>query len=253
MPSLIKTLRDKSRLIASTYYLLKHRDIDLRHDAIRGFCRDPLNSPLLNCDDSAPLNRQVKRRECVEKLLAEFLPQTIVETGTFLGTSTLFLAANAPDGCPVHTVELDDLYYRFSAKRFQRQGVDIQIHHMSSEALLGETRFDVERLFVYLDAHWYDYLPIREEILALKDYSQIIIGIDDFEVPGEPAWGFDNYRRRGVLTWSYIQNEAKDFAVFYPAYTPEEDNGAKRGFCILAKGDKAIGSCEKSGLLKRAL
>ena len=124
---------------------------------------------------------------------------------------------------------------------------------MSSEAFLNETRFDIERLYCYLDAHWYNYLPIREEIAALADYSQVIAGIDDFEVPGQPAWGFDNYRRRGVLTWRYIADAARDFAVFYPAYSPEEDNGAKRGFCVLAKGDKAIGSCENSGLLNRAV
>lgn len=252
MPSLIKRLRDKSRLIASTYHLLKHPEIDLRHDAIRGFCIDPLNSPLLNCDDSQPLNGQVKRRDFVEELLADFAPQAVIETGTFLGTSTLFFAANAPAGCPVHTVELDDLYYGFAKKRFERMGVNINIHRMSSEAFLSKFRFEVERLFCYLDAHWYGYLPIREEIVALAGYPQVVVGIDDFEVPGEPSWGFDNYRRRGVLTWSYIEDAAQDFTVFYPAYSPEEDNGSRRGFCVLAKGSEAIRSCKSNSLLGEA-
>lgn len=252
MPSLIKHLRNKSRFIGSAYYLLKHPEIDLRHGAIRGFCRDPINSPLLNCEDYAPLNSQAKRRECLEKLLAYFAPQAIVETGTYLGTSTLFFAANAPSSCPVHTVELDDFYYRFAKKRFERKGVDINIHKMSSEAFLEGTRFDVERLFCYLDAHWYKYLPIREEIRALSDYPQVVIGIDDFEVPGEPSWGFDDYRRNGVLTWRYIADAARDFTVFYPAYSPEEDNGARRGFCVLAKGAEATSACNKTGLLEPA-
>lgn len=39
----------------------------------------------------------------------------------------------------------------------------------------------------FLDAHWEDYLPLPDEIRAIRPGTGIIV-IHDFTVPGHPEW-----------------------------------------------------------------
>ena len=46
--------------------------------------------------------------------------------------------------------------------------------------------------FFYLDAHWQHYWPLRTELKHISDAGvRCAIVIDDFEVPGQPQFGFD--------------------------------------------------------------
>ncbi len=48
----------------------------------------------------------------------------------------------------------------------------------------------------YLDAHWYNYWPLLNEINAISEHfkDNCIIIIDDFLVPGRPELTFDTYK-----------------------------------------------------------
>jgi hypothetical protein len=44
----------------------------------------------------------------------------------------------------------------------------------------------------YLDAHWYDYWPLQDEVKTISKLSQFVILADDFKVPGKPQFENDN-------------------------------------------------------------
>src|SRR5262249_46175014 len=65
-----------------------------------------------------PFNGQHSRQELFHSLVEEFTPAAIVETGTYLGTTTELLAAT---GLPIFSVESDPRRYGFAKARFWRR------------------------------------------------------------------------------------------------------------------------------------
>ncbi len=64
----------------------------------------------------------------------------------------------------------------------------------------------------YLDAHRQEQLPLREESeLALAHFPKAVLMIDDFEVPDDPGYGFDDYGPGKRLCLAYLQ-QAKSAA-----------------------------------------
>ena len=94
-----------------------------------------------------------------------------------------------------------------------------------------------QRAFVYLDAHWYKELPLDEELRILEKYREVVIVIDDFQVPENSLWKFDNYDK----TQLDIQNVSipDGFKLYFPNYDPIDDGGFMTGCLVLAKGTKS--------------
>ena len=87
--------------------------------------------------------------------------------------------------------------------------------------------------FFYLDAHWGPYWPLRDELQAILTLDRCIVVVDDFEVPGQPKFGFDMYQ--GVpCNMAVIADllEGHRVEVFYP-FRSNRDN---RGWVMLCKG-----------------
>ena len=111
-----------------------------------------------------PFNGQRSRQELFNSLVARFAPVAIIETGTFVGTTTEFMAAT---GLPIYSVESDPRSYGFARARFWRSHNVHLLREDSRTALRnlfqGRLRGVANRsLFVYLDAHWNNNLPLAE-------------------------------------------------------------------------------------------
>ncbi len=83
-------------------------------------------------------------------------------------------------------------------------------------------RFD-QPLLAWLDAHDYGFeWPLREEIAYLtKHFSRGAILIDDFQVPGKPMFGWDQYDGR-TCSFDFIEsaiNPGVAYRMIYPSYT----------------------------------
>jgi len=59
----------------------------------------------------------------------------------------------------------------------------------------------------YLDAHWEDYWPLRDEIIEIgkTHYDNCVIVIDDCKVPGRHDIPFDQYKGK-ECSFEYIQD-----------------------------------------------
>jgi hypothetical protein len=94
-----------------------------------------------------------------------------------------------------------------------------------------------DTFFVYLDAHWYDDLPLAEEVDMIGTYwHNYVIMVDDFRVPDDSGYGFDNYGPGKTLDLSVLQGaiQKHKLAVFFPAARSSEESGGKCGCVVLA-------------------
>jgi hypothetical protein len=59
--------------------------------------------------------------------------------------------------------------------------------------------------------------------------------IDDFEVPDDPGYQFDNYGERKVLTAAYLLPSIQSFKAVgaYPSLASECESGGRRGCIVL--------------------
>ncbi len=191
---------------------------------------------------SAILNGQARRVELFQYIMRELRPVAIVETGTFGGTTAEFFAAT---GLPIYTIEKNPRYYGFSRRKLRRYGNVTMLNRDSRVGLRtlldGPLRnFRSEPVFFYLDAHWEEDLPLIEEVkIVLDSVARPIIMVDDFEVPGDPGYEFDDYGNSGVLTESYLKTalSGRDAVILYPSAPSIEESGARRGCCIICRSE----------------
>lgn len=114
-----------------------------------------------------------------------------LETGTFEGYTTLGLARLFPR---VFTIEISEPNFCSAAARLARQP-RVKPLLGNSSGVLSQILPELEYpLFAFLDAHWHDYWPLRDELrLLLAIKRPKLIMIHDFQVPGR-NFGFDAYR-----------------------------------------------------------
>jgi hypothetical protein len=91
-------------------------------------------------------------------------------------------------------------------------------------------------VFFYLDAHGWGALPLAEELaLAFRHWPAAVVMVDDFQVPGDAGYGFDDYGDGEALTLGYLAgHRVLPPHVWFPACASEHESGARRGCVVLA-------------------
>jgi len=214
-----------------------------------------LNSPTyIDSDDFGfgRFNGQRFRRRIFAELLQTLSFEAIIETGTYTGNTTGYMAKTA---ClPVYTCELNKIFFSIAKKRLE--GIP-NISFMLSDSRkflreLAKNEVCKKNSFIYLDAHWYDDLPLKEEIGIICDnWSNFVIMVDDFQVPGDAGYGYDNYGKNRTLSLKdFAQVFAEhDLVPFFPALPSVEETGYKQGSIILAKYGEASDKISRLNVL----
>jgi len=198
--------------------------------------------PSLKESWGGPMNGQAFRRQIFEELRGLFSFRAILETGTFRGTTTEYFAAT---GLPVHTAEASPRYYAFARRRLRDAGPNVHLHQGDSRAVLRRLAQDPavpdEDVFCYLDAHWEEDLPLREELdIILAHWRRAVIMVDDFEVPGG-AYAYDDYGEGKALTMDYLAPlRSSGLRAYFPAAPAEEETGARRGCVVLCTEPEVV-------------
>lgn len=142
-----------------------------------------------------------------KNLITRFNINKIIETGTYYGWSTMKLAEF---GINVITIEYSEKNYNIAVNNFNKTNfTNIQPILGSSPDILDKilTSEDNDTI-LFLDAHWYEYWPIHDELkVCIKKKIKPIIVIHDFFVPdenGNPKFGFDKYGEQS-LDFNYIK------------------------------------------------
>lgn len=183
-----------------------------------------------------PFNGQSGRRAMVELLLERGGFGLIVETGTFRGSTTAYLARF---NLPVRSCENQPRQYWTARSRFRGQR-HVEIVQSDSVAFLRELArsgaFASGATFFYLDAHWYDHLPLAEELAVISAFSRDhVVMVDDFEVPFDRGYGYDDYGPGKALTLDYLSG-AQAGEAFFPSLAASSETGWRRGSVLLGAG-----------------
>jgi len=185
-----------------------------------------------------PLNGQTGRQDLVRALAKQVAFDYAVETGTWRGGSTSFLADVL--GCSVWTVEADPTAYRFACQVLSGRP-DIRLQLGDSRAFLREASRWLDTtapVFFYLDAHWDPGdLPLWEEIRQVfAHWSRPVVMVDDRAVPGDEGYAFDDYGPGRALTLDVLgPHVPAGVCVLFPTLPSAEETGAKRGCCVLVR------------------
>lgn len=183
-----------------------------------------------------PFNGCEKRIETIRALLAQLDFSYFVETGSYLGRTTEFLSTLTNK--PIFTCELIPFNFGFARARLFTKP-KVRLYNLDSRTFLSQILKKPEinhaSIFFYLDSHWYDDLPLKEEIeIIFSTVSEALILIDDFEVPGDPGYQFDAYTPENTLNHAYLdQITTFKFSRFQPTAPAAEETGGKCGYVII--------------------
>lgn len=186
---------------------------------------------------------------------------TVVETGTFLGNSTSLMAEQFPN-TKIYSSEIFDKHYKISSNRLskypnvkviKKSSVDF-LKELIEKGLLGKSP-----LF-FLDAHWWNYWPLGDEmkLITNKSKSAVII-IDDFKVPGNPQFKYDVYKDIECSV-DYIKpymNKKNSYKLVFPKYNHKDFNEAGwypqlGGYCIIFQNlDKEFKNFMSNEIIKK--
>lgn len=198
-----------------------------------------------------PFNAQCARETLVRELMAQYRPAHIVETGTFRGATTEAFASMP--GVTVWSCEVMAAYHWYCRRRL--------CHLANTHLLLGDSRTLLRQLaarseitaapcLFYLDAHWYSDLPLPEEIEIIRTHwRSAVIVVDDFQVPGDAGYLYDDYGPGARLTLDWLDPRVLDgYDVYFPRCPSAWESGAQRGCMTLAWGE-ARGAARRCSLL----
>ena len=163
---------------------------------------------------------------------------TVVETGTYLGSTTRYFAQWADI---VHTIEINKYNYE-KAKSNLYDCSNVKMHFGNSSQELAKVIATLDKsqpVLFFLDAHWEDYNPLLAElkVIALAGLKPFI-AIHDFKVPNKPELGFDSYKGQDY-EWDWIKagiEEIYDEGGYKVEYNSEA-SGAKRGIIYISPND----------------
>jgi hypothetical protein len=162
-------------------------------------------------------------------------------------------------GLPVYSVDVDARRYEFAKMRLRK--------HENVKLSLGDSREFITKfieaeaskyaghpLLCYLDAHWGKDLPLFEEVAKIfSSCSQAIVMIDDFQVPDDNGYTYDDYGMGKALTREYIAPAVGQFQLveFYPTTPSVAESGLRRGCVVLARDPSLIEALSRIPLLRR--
>lgn len=202
---------------------------------VEGIRRD-LDDPQARQGFRGPLNGQVVRQRIFTGLDKLFRFDAFVETGSYLGTTTEMFATYER---PVFSCENQAAYfYRAAARCAPFRNVTLTLEDSRSflKEFASSHAGSFAIPFIYLDAHWYDDLPLPEEIeIVARAFPNFVIMVDDFQHP-HFDYGYDKYPTGIELTLDYLLPRLAmrdELEFLFPIHPEHLETGPRRGTLVV--------------------
>jgi predicted O-methyltransferase YrrM len=237
--------------------ILMERMGQRRGEILEGMCDYCFRYPQRADTWGGPFNGQTKRSELFLSMISACEPSAIIETGTYTGNSTEFIAKASK--LPVYSVEANRRNFVFARMRLIRYG-NVRLSLGDSREFLTNfverhsARYAGRPLLFYLDAHWGEDLPLSDELkIIFQSLPRAIVMIDDFEVPGDAGYAYDDYGSGKTLTHDYIASLVKQYELieFYPKAPSVADSGQRRGCVVLARDPGVVDALSRMSVLRK--
>ena len=140
------------------------------------------------------------------KFKNKFNIENVIETGTFEGGTTIFLAKNFKN---VFSIECNEESFKKAENNIKNCNANVNLILGKSEEVLFSILNNVgDNTMFYLDAHWYDHCPLKNELQLIKKFNlKPIITIHDFFVPGSKK---TNTERKKNKLEHFVSTKVKD-------------------------------------------
>jgi hypothetical protein len=160
--------------------------------------------------------------------------EAFVETGTFVGCTAAFMARNV--SAPVYTAEIDPRNFELAKRRLRGIPNAHIVNANSTKFLASLPLAPTTRTFFYLDAHWYDYLPLADETeLIFSKFRDFVVMVDDFAVPGDEGYGYADYGPGKQLSLrDFHFHKDPRLAIYFPQRSSSRESGNRRGCIVIA-------------------
>lgn len=161
---------------------------------------------------------------------------TVVETGSCLFSTTKWFGENFDK---VYTVEINEEFAKYGRHKVENlKNVKSYISDSVSWLYTLENELKHEKCIFFLDAHWGNDCPLKEEINAIGRLNLThppLIVIHDFYT-GNPELGYDEYNGQ-PFTWDWILENVyfvgHRYSTIYDYYFNRQAEGAKRGLIYI--------------------
>lgn len=180
--------------------------------------------------EGAPFNGDTLLEQEFLRLKDEYKITTVIETGTYHGDTTKWLADNFDY---VDTIEVNATYQKIAQAKL---GPRANITHWTGSSadilikVLEESPNN--NLLVFLDAHWWKNPVLRELDQIAHSGLKPILVIHDFMNPNDLTMGYDTYPDQGVIyEWKWVEDKINKIygSSGYIKYHNEQAVGARRG------------------------
>lgn len=157
---------------------------------------------------------------------------TVIETGSFEGDTTVFLAKNFEK---VFSIEMLKINHEITINKLNSSNLNANVILGKSEDLLKEVitknHIDNSTIF-FLDAHWWENCPLQQELEIIAECKiKPIIVIHDFYVPNSKSLGYDTYNNQ-TFCFDWIKpiiDKIYDYKYNYYYNDDLFSEGSKRG------------------------
>ena len=185
-----------------------------------------------------PFNGDLFMQDAFIKLRDKHGIKRVIETGTYHGDTTEWLATNFDK---VRTIEYDRTNMNVSQRKLKKLVNVEQFQGDSSRDLSRMMLNFTDSLLIFLDAHWYKN-PVIDELkqIELADIKPVL-AIHDFYNPEDPTMGYDEYPAQGIkYEYSWIQPMlARIYGdASYSFHYNKKATGARRGCIFVYPKDK---------------
>lgn len=160
--------------------------------------------------DTPPYSLQDRvMRDRFREIVAARGIRVIVETGVDKGLSTVVLAGMTGT---VFAIDNNLLAINEATANLHAAGVKnaVLCCGNSPDVLAALMPSLPDETLFFLDAHWQQYWPLRDEIRALRRGKGVIV-LHDMVVPGHPELGFDSYGGQ-PLDYGYVRDVLTDWS-----------------------------------------
>jgi|SRR5579872_5014525 len=182
-----------------------------------------------------PFNGAIELGTYFNYLKNTFHIDTAIETGTWQGATTAFLGYLFKE---VRTMEINVEAFQNALVNL-RPYSNIVVHYGNSPDILRQIlpSFKGKRVLFYLDAHWFDYWPLPDELqlISKTHRDNCIIVIDDFKVPGRIDIPYDSCAQ-GEYSYECIKSHLdKVYSNYYYYYIIPKSVNARAKFVAIPK------------------
>jgi len=194
---------------------------------------EKIKEPILMANQDGALNCDTFAQKEFEKLQKKHNLKVAIETGTCLGYTTEFLSKIYEE---VRTVEIVEDYLTIATTNRLDDCSNVKCYLGSSNKFMPKLLRGLGNdTFIFLDSHWQDYCPLKEELQAIADSGiEPVIAIHDFFVPNNDNLGYDSYNGQ-PFTFEWLKEDIN--AIYgednYNYYYNNESTGAERGIIYI--------------------